>query len=1279
MVNLGMYDHGDDIEAQRKEQKTDAQAMAVIQQGVHDTLFSRIASAETSQEAWDTLRMEFQGDSQVQAIKLQGLRREFENLVMKEGEVVGDYFSCVMAIVSQQRAFGEEVPYQKIVEKILRSLTAKFDYVVPSIEVAYDLTRLSPVKLMGSLQSQEERLNSRSGELKIGDKEKSNEQALQVYQPNRRLTYDQGSRGRGRGTSRGRGRGCSNEDRGRGPQCYQYNRFGHLKRDCWFNEESQAKVAANPEEEEENHEEVPYLFMALTTCDSDNPSLWFIDSGCSNHMTSVKGSFVKLDDSFKLAVKLGDKKTLLVEGKGTIKIKMNNGTFKYLDNLMRKGYALIFDDDACSIIHKETQSELMKVQLAANNMFPLDASKVKASGSSHEHEATRLWHCRFGHLHSQALQQLYNKKMVQGLPRMKEIGQCEGCASGKLHKLPFHSSTRRATQVLEVIHTDVCGPMPVKSLGGSRYFLLFIDDFSRMTWVYFIEKKSEVFSKFKVFKDLVEKQCEKFVKVLRSDRGGEYCSNEFNSFCELHGIKRQLTAPHTPQQNGVCERKNRTVVEMAQCLLQSKGMPSYFWAEAISTAVHILNMSPTKAVDARTPIEVWSGEKPDVEDLRVFGSITYGLTPAQLKHKFEPTSTKCILIGYFSRVKTPKNSHLWDLSTLDMLLGLTNDLSTPSDSQNQQTTIPNVTAGQNSHDTSNQDVISQHHSTEGSQSQTVGDAAEGIVDSNSPPLRTRSLNDVYEATSPMEDYLVCEFALSISDPMMYEEVILKKEWQVAMTEEIKAIEKNETWMLVDPPSNRNIVGLKWLYKTKLGPDGKMLKYKARLVLKGYSQRKGVDFQDTFAPVARFETIRTVLAAAAHQGWMIFQLDVKSAFLNGRLEEEIYVEQPKGFEVKGQENKVYRLHKALYGLKQAPRAWYSRIDTYFTGHGFARSNNEPTLYVKTVKEVGIIYVCLYVDDIIYTSSSAVLLQEFKEGMMQEFEMTDMGHLKFFLGLEVIQMKTGVFVNQAKYAEDLLRKFEMVGCKIEDTPMNANEKLHANDESAPADAVLYRSLIGGLMYLQHTRPDISFTVNVLSRFMQRPSKLHFGAARRVLGYVAGTVRFGLWYEKNREVNLYGYSDSDWAGSLDDRKSISANVFTLGSGVVSWSSKKQHSIALSSTKAEYISATSATCQAIWLRRILEDLGLKQERATVIWCDSRSAIHMSRNPVMNGRSKHIELKHHFIRDMVAQRQVSLEFCGTDEQIADVLTKALCREKFMLFRRMLGVREFELKEGVEE
>ncbi|KAL0558837.1 hypothetical protein IC582_003419 [Cucumis melo] len=385
--------------------------------------------------------------------------------------------------------------------------------------------------------------------------------------------------------------------------------------------------------------------------------------------------------------------------------------------------------------------------------------------------------------------------------------------------------------------------------------------------------------------------------------------------------------------------------------------------------------------------------------------------------------------------------------------------------------------------------------------------------------------------------------------------------------------------MVDLPEGKNAIGLKWVYKSKFAADGSLEKHKARLVAKGYAQQHGIDFEETFSPLARFETMRIVLALAVQQQWPVYQFDVKSAFLNGELQEEVYVEQLEGFDKKDSEEKVYKLTKALYGLKQAPRAWYSKIDEYFQQNGFKRSANEPTLYVKKGGKNDFIIVCLYVDDIIYTSSSKSLVAEFKSHMKNKFEMTDLGLLHFFLGLEVCQTEGGIFISQKKYAKDLLKKFGMINCKPTTRPMNVNEKLQQNDGAEMANAQRFRSLVGGLIYLTHTRPDISYSIGVIFRFMQRPSRDHFGAAKRVMRYIAGTIEYGIWYSKVSDFKLCGFTDSDWASSLDDRRSVSANVFTLGLGVITWSSKKQATAALTSSEAEYAAATSAACQAIWL----------------------------------------------------------------------------------------------------
>ncbi|KAJ0452174.1 putative RNA-directed DNA polymerase [Helianthus annuus] len=1082
LVETGVDETDKDQTRLKAAVKKDAHAMAIIQQAVHDQLFSRIAGATSAKETWDILRMEFQGDEKVKAVKLQGLRREFENLFMKEDELVGDYFSRVMAIVSQKRSYGETVSDQIIVEKVLRSLSPRFDFIVPTIEVSTDMSTLTPVKLMGALQSQEARLNSRSKERG----EKVEEQALQVVQNNRPVFGSTSPRGRGRGSPRGRGRGRI-PDRSKVPQCHVCKKFGHLKRDCWYNDDNQAQVvtAEEPAVEptaQETEEEQPNLFMMFTEeMDEHSSRLWFLDSGCSNHMTGVKESFTNLDESFAVDVNLGDKKKLRVVGKGTVRINMANGSFRLLEDvyyiprleynllsvgqLMKKGYSIIFNDGKCVITNKRTGVDLLTIKVAKNNMFVLDASRIDHS-QFHAHvcknDEAHLWHLRWEWLDDKTSAGLDNSALQDPFPLMIE----SDISSNGDHLPSVHAST-----------------------------------------------------------------------------------------------------PNTYEN-----------IDMSQ------------------------NLSSPSSHQSNSPF---------------------------------PQSTP-----------TYDTTHSPDNSTSPSLNTYSNPMSTTN------VTSPNV-------------------------SQELENAASPPQNSDDGPSRRQRkppswLHD-FESGEGLSDEEAQFLTLTSTDPSTFQEAADKQEWQKAMMSELEAIKKHDTWELVTLPKGKNVVGLKWIFKTKLGVDGKIVKHKARLVVKGYSQLHGIDYQETFAPVARFETIRVVISVAAQRGWELHQLDVKTAFLNGELSEEIYVNQPEGFVKKGDEDKVYRLKKALYGLKQAPRAWYSRIDGYFSQHGYVRSINEPNLYVKKVNN-DFIYVCLYVDDIVYTSSSAKLIKEFKACMEQEFEMSDMGLLKLFLGLEVNQTPKGVFLSQKKYAKSLVSKFGMDGCKAEVTPMNANEKLFLDDKADKVDEVMFRSLVGGLIYLTHTRPDLAYSVSLISRFMQSPSKLHLGAAKRILRYVASTIGFGIWYERGVPVQLLGYTDSDWASSIDDRKSVSASVFNLGSGAVTWSSKKQNTVALSSTEAEYVASSAATSQAVWLRRILCDLGLVQESPTVIFCDNHSAINLSRNPVLHGRTKHIEIKHHYVRDMVAQQEISLEYCGTEMQVADVLTKALGREKFIRFRMLLGVEYFEAR-----
>jgi hypothetical protein len=359
------------------------------------------------------------------------------------------------------------------------------------------------------------------------------------------------------------------------------------------------------------------------------------------------------------------------------------------------------------------------------------------------------------------------------------------------------------------------------------------------------------------------------------------------------------------------------------------------------------------------------------------------------------------------------------------------------------------------------------------------------------------------------------------------------------------------WEVVPKPDGKSVISSKWLYKIKYVADGSIEKYKARFVARGFSQREGVNYNETFAPVARYTSKRSVISIAAEMGWKIHQMDVKTAFLHGIIQEEIYIEQPLGFEAYNRESHVYRLKKALYGLKQAPRAWYSRIDAYLQQMGFMKCDADPNLYYIVV-DGEILMLILYVDDLFITGAEKII-EGCKRDLASEFDMKDIELMHYFLGLEVWQEEGHIFLGQGKYTVDILSRFHMGDCKPMSTPMATNGKELYSSDFGLVDPTLYCRLIGSLMYLVNTRPDICFAANNLSQFMVEPRRVHWIATKHVLQYLMGTIDYGMDYVRGDGVRLARFTDSDWAGSVSDKKSTSSCCFGLGSAIVSWLSRK------------------------------------------------------------------------------------------------------------------------------
>jgi transposase InsO family protein len=915
------------------------------------------------------------------------------------------------------------------------------------------------------------------------------------------------------------------------------------------------------------------------------------------------------------------------------------------------------------------------------------------------------WHARYGHLNFQALRKLGQEGLVEGLPLVNHVEQlCEGCLAGKQRRKPFPQETNfRASEVLELVHGDLCGPITPSTAGDNKYFLLMVDDFSRYMWIALLKSKDKAFQAFKEIKAAAEVETNSKLKAFRTDRGGEFKSNEFIAYCKQMGIKRYLTAPYFPQQNGVVERRNQTVVAMARSMMKSMKMPAKFWGEAVTSAVYILNRAPTKSVIGMTPYEAWHKRKPTVHHMRTFGCVVHVKEVNGHIRKFTARSCPMVFIGYESgskayRVYDPSTRKVtitrdvvfeeekaWDWDNMQgteetpsgEVFHVTYEQATSADSDEsigehelQQTQpTPTHSAVQEEEDELEGEIMMASPNTPESSS------AHGIIEEQTSswevPVRMRSLHELYDVTEPMQLDYASLCLMGTEEPTNFQDADKEENWRCAMKEEIDSIRNNQTWSLQDPPAGQRVIGLKWIYKVKKDSDGKVLKHKARLVAKGYVQQQGIDFEEVFAPVARMETVRLLIALAAQEGWRLHHMDVKSAFLNGELEEEVYVKQPPGFEEKGSEHKVLKLHKALYGLKQAPRAWNSKLDSTMSSLSFERSPFEHAVYKKGKGENSLL-VGVYVDDLVITGTNEGEIEKFKQQMKEIFKMSDLGLLSYYLGIEVRQLPNGISFCQEAFAKRILQDCGMADCNPTQAPMEARLKLSKKSSSPPVNHTTYRSIVGSLRYLTNTRPDLAYSVGIVSRYMESPKFEHMAAVKQILRYVKGTLGMGYYYERKKageKLCLVGYSDSDMAGDVDDRKSTTGFVFFLGSNLISWTSRKQMVVALSSCEAEYIAAASAACQGVWLRSLLADLLNQNPDKVMISIDNKSTISLCKNPVHHNRSKHIDTRFHYIRECVEEGKIIVEHVGTNDQLADILTKPLGRLKFIEMRERIGLR----------
>lgn len=1114
-------------------------------------------------------------------------------------------------------------------------------------------------------------------------------------------------------------------------QCHKCRRFGHKASECRSKDYKKRDVNNVAKQVEED----------LSLCawiGSENVGMntsyrWCLDSGATSHLSNEPKDFISLGTAHESELKLANYGSSKIVSAGTAtftsdvfgevkKITLNDTlhvpelrtNLLSVSKMTDKGYQVLFQREKAKIIDPNGHVKLLADRVG-NLFFVRELKPLPGASAYNSRHDTSLetWHRRLGHLNFKDLVESVKNGVIQGpnIVKTTENPTCDVCCKGKMTRAPFPKFSNRKSDFLEIIHTDVCGPIRTESNGKAKYFVVFIDDKSKWCEVRFIRSKDEVTEKTREVIALMENQKGKRVKCIQSDNGSEYVNKEYDKMLSERGIARRLTVPHNPQQNGVAERKNRTLMDMARCLLIESGLPPSFWAEAVNTANYLRNLCPSNGLHGKTPYELWKGNKPNINHLRIFGSKVYCLNRNPSRGKLEPRSREGRFIGYSDKCK---GYRIWlsdekkveisrDVKFVEQLTNSCREVENDKilevedrevgKAPRETVIILNNPAEKNEEGDSQAGIQPAKEDKEKTSkgNKEIEETGASFRGPGRPTLlktgRRGRPKKIYhmkgeeaDNTEPDEFSMTCEIPMNraLSSPDA-------DQWYQAMKREVRSIVKNDTWTIVDRPSNAVVIGSRMILRNKFKADGSFDKMKARLVAQGFTQEPGIHFNETFAPVARLSTIRLAVALAARDNMFMEQLDVTSAYLQGNLEETIYMEPPQQLRRLlemlledsdasireksaamlrnlSKENQVCLLKKALYGLKQAGRAWNKVLNKALTSIGAVPLTSDPCLYrMKDAKDLTLVIV--YVDDILLISKSRETIKYIKNELAKNFEVKELGDVKSCLGMEFSKDGSKINLHQRGYISEILNRFEMTDCKPVSTPVDQHTKLTKPTEDhnqVEFTHLPYRELVGALTYLSvTTRPDLSFAVSYLGQFNNCYNRTHWTAAKRVLRYLKGTPDCGISYYSNQEP-LKGYVDADWGNCGVDRRSYTGYVFLLGGGPVTWDSRKQKTVALSTTEAEYMALSEAVKEAIYLRRFLTESGYEDVANVNLHMDNASALKLAQNPTFHNRSKHIDIRFHFVRDALKEKKLTIHHVSSEDMLADVMTKGLPRAKHL-------------------
>lgn len=1355
-------------------------AFTFIYQGVRADLRCLLSGITDGQTAWSTLKDHFEPSTRARVIHLLD---EFFQTKYRPGEDIGIYISRVVEAAGRLKDAGHELESLYIGFQLIRFLPPEFQ---PTVQMIYRWKDedFIPTKIEAELILEQNRLNLMKQDLERTetafysrslDSDELSGKTLQNLKPQVKLKDSKINK-----------RTVAYKSKNVGP-CYFCNEYGHLIRNC----KSRPKGRNGNTHVKSNYNETVGNLVELeaNSISEVDRSCWVLDTAATSHFCNNKDLYYHFEpvDNLQMSLAVGSNSSK-IEGTGTIcfivrlgkefsKITLEN--VLYNPNLRRnlisgskmeqRGSHLI-GSNGKFWVYDEKWNKLFFAKRRDNLYFLKPTKYLKEPAEFKESSNTIsnvafntnaqdnvLWHNRFCHINQRYLVSTSNNECVKGLPGVSLLKEdCLVCKVAKAKRISFESlNSVRSKRPLELVHMDVCGPMPEVSVEGYKYFLTVTDDFSRKVTVFPIRNKSDVFDCFKKFQTRAERFLGKKILSVRSDNGLEFCNREFKSLFDELGIRHEYTNTFTPEQNGVSERYNLTAMNGVRSLLESSGISSEFWDEALLCFTYVWNRVCHRGFK-KTPFELYCKRKPSVAHLKTFGCLAYVGIPKQKRTKLDMKAKLGIMVGYALRTR---GFRIWIESEqkvvetlnvrfdetkrgIEVIKGPISDnselkcrnlnfgFSMPSyldcseevirKSSPKVKEVPKIEISEHDlkEDEHEHNLVCSYSSFSGSDDENVGsptpcdqipwvrevvyrkdgsraDVYYKIEGSNT---RLRSFNDVEKFCSRnniIYNKAIFDFKgkntfsgkvldikrdkqeanlTEIKVPKDYNSAIQSlnsNEWKTAMNKEINIMKNRKVWKIVDPPKNAKILGCRWVYNIKFNDKNEPIRYKARLVAQGFCQVKGQSFEEVFSPVINFTLIRlfyTIFVSLLK--WFHVQLDIDSAYLYADIDEEIYMKQPLGFE-QGVD-KVCLLQKAIYGLHQSSRLWFFEVDDVLLDLNFEKVQWCNCVYTFNNS----IILLLYVDDIVIFGKTETDIDYVITMLKGKFDLKVLGETRKLLGIEFFEQDGKLFIHQKSYINKICKLYDEFKYPIVSLPMVRGCILSKLDEPKTSEeleemsSIPYRNLLGSLAFISNrTRPDIAFAVNLLSQFQANPGLRHWDCLLKVLGYLKGSIDHKLDLSKIDSIRLTCFADSDYAANRDDRVSIGGYIVFLDRVPVVWRTFKQKSVSLSTMEAEYIALSEAAKEIIWLRNVLVDESL---RLTLIECkllsDNQSAISFSKSPVENHRSKHIDIRYHFLRNLVFDKKFDLKFVKSKDNIADMFTKPVVREQLVKFKKEMFI-----------